>query len=58
MFCCLSEAEKFNFTEANGTDEMMTVLSTRFCPSGGVVLDLSGSHGKYTVMAFNTARHI
>ena len=24
MFCCLSEAEKFNFTEANGTDEMMT----------------------------------
>ena len=36
---------------------MLTFLSTRFCPSGGVVLDLSGSHGKYTkLMAFSTTR--
>ena len=36
------EGDMFNL--ANGT-EMFKLLSTWFCPSGGVVLDLSGSQG-------------
>lgn len=43
---CLNEGdEKFNFSEVNGKDEVVEFLSAKFCPSGGTVLDLSGSLG-------------